>query len=325
MRPQVFLMLTALALAPALGAQTCQVREEMPAAERSALESAAQQAFEQSSRGDIVALQAGAIASLRSNFNGIATAVTDRRPAFTGAIAQVRSAFLLNTGATPSVDGHYICGAFSASGPTAGSAEFNLPGLQAGRYGIVIHDFNGSQGNFALTTIFQDASGWKLAGLYVRAETANGHDGIWHLQRAREFKSKGQLHNAWFYYVTAWELLAPVTFIDTRLLSKITQESNAIQPKDVPAAGAAVTFNAGGKAYKLTEMTVFSTSGTYDLSIRYSVASAADLSASQAEARSLGAAYVALHPELKETFANIVVHAVDAAGGDAVGVVDLQQ
>jgi hypothetical protein len=71
-------------------------------------------------------------------------------------------------------------------------------------------------------------------------------------------------------------------------------------------------------------MTVFGTGSAYDLSIRYSVPSTADLNATQAEARALGTAYVTQNPELKETFANVVVHAVDAAGGDVVGVVGLK-
>jgi hypothetical protein len=324
MKIRILLILAALAAVPAIGAQTCQTREEMAAADRGALESAAQQAFQQSSRGDVAALQAGAAASLQANFGGIAAAVISHKPSLAGATTQVRSAFLLDTGATPSADGRYICGAFSASGPTAGSAEFILPGLQAGRYGIVIQDFNGSQGPYALTTIFQDTAGWKLAGFYIRAETSAGHDGIWHLQRAREFKSKGQLHNAWFYYVAAWELLAPVTFMDTRLLSRITQESLAIQPKDVPSAGNPATFTFNGKPFSLTEMTVISTDAGYDLALRYAAASTTDFNATQTEALSLGRAYAAQNPELKEAFTNLLVHAVDASGGDVVGMVGLK-
>jgi len=323
-KTRIFLILTALAVVPAMGAQSCQTREEIAAADRGALETAAEQAFQQSSRGDIAALRASAVTSLQSNFGGIEAAVNDRKQAFAGSTAQVRSAFLLDTGASPSSDGRYVCGAFSASGPTAGSAEFIIPGLQAGRYGIVIQDFNGSQGPFALTTIFQDAAGWKLAGFYVRAETSGGHDGIWHLQRAREFKSKGQFHNAWCYYLAAWDLLAPVTFMDTRLLAKITQESLAIQPKDVPSPGNPVTFTANGKSYSLTEMTVFNTGSGYDLVLRYSAASTTDFNATQTEALSLGRAYAAQNPELKEEFTDLLVHAVDASGGDVVGMVGLK-
>src|SRR5205807_8255700 len=97
---------------------------------------------------------------------------------------------------------------------------------------------------------------WKLAGFYVRPQAALGHDGIWFLQHARDYKSKGQSHNAWFYYSTSWELLAPVTFMDTKLLSKIIQESNNVQPKDVPAGGKPVTYSANGKTYNITDMRV---------------------------------------------------------------------
>lgn len=314
-----------IVLVPAAAAQTCQTRDEIAAVDRNGLEAAALLAFQQSSKADIAALQSGASASLQANFKGVAAAVNDRQQAFAGAAAQVRTAFLIDTGASPSPDGRYICGAFSASGPTAGSAEFNLPGLQAGRYGIVIQDFNGGQGPFALTTIFQDSGGWKLAGFYVRAETSNGHDGIWHLQRARELKTKGQMHNAWFAYVTAWELLAPVTFMDTRLLAKITQESTSIQPKDVPAAGNSVSFNANGRSYSLTEMSVFGGGSGYDLTIKYSVSSTTDFKTTQAEALSVGNAYIAQNPELKEMFTNVIVHAVDASGGDVVGMVGLKK
>lgn len=308
-----------------LGAQTCQTRDEIPAPVRTAIEAGARQTFDQSGRGDVAALQASSIASLQSDFSVIAAAVNDNRQAFAGATPQVRAEFVLDTGATPSPDGHYLCGAFSATGPTAGSAEFIIPGLPAGRYAIVIQDFTGSKGPYALTTIFQDTGGWKLAGLYVRPSMANGHDGIWHLLRAREFKARGQFHSAWFYYLTAWELLAPVRFMDSQLLAKITQESLAIQPKDVPGGGNPASFSANGKTYKLTEMGVFSSDSGYDLTIKYSVPSTADFNATQAEALSLGAAYIAQNPELKNMFSNVIVHAVDPSGNDVPGMVSLKK
>ena len=63
---------------------------------------------------------------------------------------------------------------------------------------------------------------------------AAGHDGLWYLQQARDYKSKGQTHNAWFYYLNSYDLLQPATFMNTKMLSKITDETNSIQPKDIP-------------------------------------------------------------------------------------------
>ncbi len=305
-------------------AQTCQVRDEIPDQVRSAIENSAQRIFEQAGSGDVNTIRANTITNLQSNFNGIAAAINDNKAAFSGAKAQVRNAFLLDTGASPSPDGRFYCGIFEANGMSANSAAFDIPGLPVGKYSIVILDFTGSRGPYSLTTIFQDQSGWKLAGFYVRPESALGHDGIWFLQQARDYKSKGQNHNAWFYYSTSWDLLAPVTFMDTRLLSRIIQESNGVQPKDVPVGGKPVSFSANGKSYNITDMSVFRLANTFDLNIRYSVPSTADFNATQADARQLANAYATQYPELKETFNNIYAHAVDSSGGDVVGLVTLK-
>src|ERR1700694_402711 len=291
--PKIFFALLIVAGSVPAWPQTCQVRDDIPAQAKTAIENSATQIFEQASHGNVDAMRANAIPSLQSSFNGIAAAVNENKPAFAGGHAQIRSSFLLDTGATPSPDGRFYCGVFDASGMSASSAEFDIPGLPPGKYGIVIQDFSGNRGPYSLTTIFQDLDGWKLAGFYVRPQTALGHDGIWYLQHARDYKSKGQNHNAWFYYSTSWDLLAPVTFMDTRLLSKVIQESNGVQPKDIPAGGKTVTYSANGKTYNITDMSVFRLSNTFDLNIRYSVSSTADFNATQADARGLATAYIA--------------------------------
>ena len=303
--------------------QTCLGREEIPEQARTAIESAAQSSFSQASRGDVDSLKAGAVPSLQSNFRGIAAAVNDNKAALTGARPQLRGAFLLDTGATPSADGRFYCGVFGASGLTSNSAEFDIPGLAAGKYAIVILDIIGNSGPYAVSVIFQDMSGWKLAGFYIRPETASGHDGLWYLQQARAYKSKGQNHNAWFYYATSRDLLAPLTFMETKLLSKITQESEGIQPKDIPLGDTPVNFSANGKSYSVIDMSIFRTDTSFDLSIRYSVATTVDSNAVRTEARNLGNAFVAKYPELKDGFNRVMVHAVDASGGDVVGLVEL--
>ena len=296
---RIFSVLALFAVTAPVWGQTCQTREEVPDPVKTAVETAAQQVFDQASRGDTNGIRANSIASLQSNFNGIAAAVNDNKPAFLAARPQLRATFLLDTGATPSPDGRFYCGVFGAAGMAPNGAEFEIPGLAVGKYAIVIQDFTGSKGPYALSTIFQDTGGWKLAGFYVRPEAAVGHDGLWYLQRARDYKAKGQNHNAWFYYVKSWDLLAPVTFMDSRLLSKITQESTGVQPKDIPA-GSALSYSANGKTYNITEISVFPTDNTFDLSIKYSVPSTADFNATVADARNLANAYATQYPELKE-------------------------
>jgi hypothetical protein len=320
--PKIFVFTAILAAAVCSWSQNCQTRDETPADVKSAVDSASRQAYDRAAAGDVSALQANSIPSLQSNFNGIAGAINDNKPAFAGAHPQLRTSFFIDNSA-PSSEGRFYCGVFGAGGLGANTAEFDIPGLPAGKYGVVIQDFVGNKGPYSLTTIFQDMNGWKLAGFYIRPESAMGHDGIWYLQQARQYKAKGQNHNAWFYYVTSWDLLAPVTFMDSSVLSKITQESGGIQPKDVPT-GNPVKFSANGKTYSITDMSVFHTDTTFDLSVRYSAASTADFNATQAEARSVATALVAQYPELKDAFNNVWVHAMGPGGSDVVGLINLK-
>ena len=305
-------------------AQTCQSKDEITEPARKAIEAAAQQVFTQTAGGDVNSLKTNSIPSLQTNFAGIAGAVSDNKDAIQGAKPQLRGIYLLDTGATPGPDGVFYCGIFGANGMSNTTAEFDLPGLPVGKYAIAIQDFVGNKGPYALTTIFQDMSGWKIAGYYIRPGSATGHDGLWYLQKARDYKSKGQAHNAWFYYLTSWDLLSPVTFMNTNMLTKITQESNSIQPKDVPAGGKPVAFTAGGKTYNITDMSFFRNDKNFDLTMKYSVPSTADFNATQADARNLANAMIAQYPELKDGFNNVWVHAVDPNGGDVVGLVKIK-
>ena len=305
-------------------AQTCQSKDELAEPARKAIETAAQQIFDQTASGDVNGLKANSAPSLQSNFNGIAGAVSDNKDAFKGAKAQLRNIYLIDTGTSPDPNGVFYCGVFGGAGMNPNTAEFHLPGIPVGKYAITIQDFIGNKGPYALSIIFQDAGGWKVAGYQIRPGSAAGHDGLWYLVQARDYKSKGQAHNAWFYYQNSLDLLEPATYLNTKMLGTITDESNSILPKDVPVDGKPVTFTAAGKSYKITDMTFFRNEKNFDLTVKYSVPSTADFNATQADARSLANAMVAQYPELKDGFNNIWVHAVDPNGGDVIGLVKLK-
>src|SRR5215471_17566771 len=159
-------ILVALSLAAGaipIAAQTCQTREEMPEQTRTAIESSAKQIFDQASRADVNAVKASASPSLQSGFNGVAAAINDNKDTFTGATPQLRTLFLLDTGTGQNTDGTFYCGVYGSKGTSSGGAQFSIPGLPDGKYAIAIQDFVGNKGPYALTTIFQDVSGWKLA------------------------------------------------------------------------------------------------------------------------------------------------------------------
>jgi len=317
--------LVAIAAALPAWSQTCATRDDIPDSTRTAIENAAQQTVQQAIRGDLNAIRASIAPSQQGNSNGIIAGASDNKAALEGSRPQLRTAFLLDTGPSPSPDGRFFCGVFGASGMNANGAAFYIPGLAAGKYAVVIEDLVGNKGPYSLTTIFQDAGGWKLAGFYVRPEAAVGHDGIWYLKQARDYKSKNQNHNAWFYYVESWNLMAPVTFMDTTLLGNIIKESNEVLPKDVPTGGKAVSYSANGKTYNITEMAVYPTDKSFDLSIKYSVSSTGDFATTAADARNLATAYANQYPELKDAFNNVWAHAIDPNGGDVPGVVTLKK
>lgn len=304
--------------------QSCQIGNEIPAPVRTAIESAAQKTFSQASAGDLNALRASLAPAVKTSFEGIVAAAKDNRAVFAGANRQVRVSFLLDAGDAPSPDGRFYCGVFGANGFSGSSTEFDIPGIGAGKYAIVIQDLTSSTSAYALTTIFQEADGWKLAGLYVRPETVAGYDAFWFLDRARRFKAKGQPRNAWFYYVTSWDLMAPVKFMDTGLLHKITVESANVQSEELPVAGNAVSYSTQGKTYNLTDMTAIHADNGLDLDVKYSTANIADLAAAQADARRLADALVAKYPEFKEAFNTLWVHAIDPKGGDVVAMLKLK-
>lgn len=324
LRLRIFSVLLVITASISAWPQTCQIRDDIPEQTRTAIENAAQQTVQQAIRGDVNSISATIAPSQQSNANGIVAGVSDNKAALEGSRRQLRTTFLLDTGPNPSPDGHFYCGVFGATGMSANGAEFDVPGLAVGKYGIVINDLIGDKGPYSVTTIFQDVNGWKLAGLYIYAESAGGHDGIWYLKQARDYKSKGQNHNAWFYYSESWELLKPLTFMGTTLLGNIIKESNGILPKDVAAGGKAISYSVNGKSYNITDMTVYSTDKSLDLSIKYSVPSTADFAGTAADARNLATAYVSQYPELKDAFNNVWAHAIDPNGGDVPGVVTLK-
>src|SRR5437762_360581 len=95
---RVVLAFLTLAGAVSAYAQSCQLRDEIPDQVKLAVENSAQQIFEQASRGDVNTIKANTIAALQSNFNGIASAITDNKAAIAGAHTQLRNSFLLDIG-----------------------------------------------------------------------------------------------------------------------------------------------------------------------------------------------------------------------------------
>jgi len=299
-------------------AQTCSTASDMDPATRNGLENAAQRYFEMAARGDSASLKQNAIPSLASQFAGIETAVKDNRSSLSGATATPRPPFLLKQEARATEERtEFLCGVFGPTGQTANSTEFIIPNLSAGTYGIVTLDVNGANGPRTVSFVLeQQASDWKMGGLYVKDPKIKGHDALWFADQARAFKGKGQNHNAWLYYLEARELLVAVPFMSTKMTDQLYDESQTVKPTDLPLDGATVDLAAGTKTYRLTAMFSVPVGQDLDLVVKYQAADVSDSAKTFQENLAVMRAVLTKFPEFRQAFDGIVARAVEPSGRD---------
>ncbi len=308
----VLLLLAVMITAPAVTAQTCSSGADLDVPTRNAVEAAARQFLDMSAHGDVAGLKANAIPAIAGDFGSIEQAVVTNKPYFAQGPATVSGTYVLDAsqakGTIPRAD--FYCGIYNSPDRLV----FSISNLPAGRYALVMQKVAGKD-PITLSLILQNVNGaWKLAGYYPRLDSIGGHDGQWYLTKAREYKSKGQLHNAWFYYLTAWDLMAPVNFMSTPQLDKIAAEMQGARPSDMPGDASPLSLAANGKTFKVTEMVAVPVESNLDLRIRYENPQASDSSVAFQDNMAVIKAIVAKYPELREAFAAVIARAMDASG-----------
>jgi len=318
LRPLLNALIGVLACAAIVHAQTCFTAADMDEATRTALQNAGRRYFDMASRGDSAALKQNAIASLANDFSGVENAVKDNQPNLSGAQATARPPFLLKAeGSTPLPRAEFLCGVFGPSGQTANSSEFVIPNLAPGNYGIVTLDVSGPKGPRTVSFVLQQhGSDWKIGGFYVKDPQIKGHDGNWFADQARTFKSKGENHDAWFYYLEARELLVPVPFMYTQMTDKLYDELQTVKPTDLPVEGSNTDLVAAGKSYRLTTVFPLPVGQDLDLVVKYQAADVSDAARTFQENTAVMKALLAKFPELRDAFDGMVARAVEPSGRD---------
>ncbi|MDR3749101.1 MAG: hypothetical protein P4M04_13270 [Acidobacteriota bacterium] len=302
--------------------QSCFNGPELDAPTRSAIESAAHRYLDMSAKGDVAGLKANAIAAIIGDFGSIENAVVTNKQFLADGPSTITGTYLLDASQskTPLARADFYCGIYNS----ADRVGFFISNLPPGRYAVVIQNVKGKD-PVTLTLILQDVSGaWKLAGYYPRLDTIGGHDGQWYLTRAREYKPKGQAHNAWFYYLTAWNLMAPVNFMSTVPLDKLADEMQTARPSDLPSADAPMNLSAGGKTYRATEMTAVPVENNLDLRVKIETSDAANPALAFQDNMAVGKAIVAKYPEVRDAFSAVIVRAVDNNGHDFGSVLPMK-
>jgi hypothetical protein len=295
--------------------QTCNSGPDLAPASKSAIESAAQRYFNMSAGGDVAGLKANAIPALASNFTGIEQAVVDNKKFFAEGQPTVTGTYLLDASQSKGTlqRADFYCGIYNSSDRVG----FSIPNLPAGQYAVVIQKVTGSKDPITLTMILQETGGaWKLAGYYPRLNSVGGHDAQWYLTQARQYKTKNQLHNAWFYYLTAWDLMAPVNFMETPQLDRIAEEMQAARPADSPSAESPMALSANGKVFKVTELVPVPVGSDLNLRVRYQTSDASNNAVAFQDNMAVIKVIVAKYPEIRDAFNGMIARAIDNNGHD---------
>ena len=295
-------------------AETCAASSEMDPATRSSIEGAARQVFQQMQQGDVFGIRQNSVAALSTNFDSVQQSIVSLRSKIATDTATIRNSYLLDaTGNAPLPRATFLCGVYGQADFTS----FVLTNLPPGRYALAIIDANGASPQTVSLILQQSGNTWKLAGYYPRPENVNGHDGQWLLQQARDFRAKGENHNAWFYYLMAWDRIRPVNFMTTKSLDQIGAEISQVKPSDVPT-DKPIALALEGMNYTINSMFVVPQDGKLHLVVKRGVAALDpnDKIKTDNENKAFVQAFLKRYPEYKEGFDTIVARAVPPQGED---------
>jgi len=306
------LVLTIMAISQVLAAQECSSGPDLDAASKSAVDAAAKQFLQMSKNGDVAGLKANSIPAITGDFGAIEQAVITNKPYLAEGDSSITGTYLLDASqakaALPRAD--FYCGIYNSPD----RLSFSIPNLPPGKYAIVIQKVNGKD-PITLTLILQNMNGaWKLAGYYPRLNAIGGHDGQWYTAQARAYKAQGKPLDAWFYYLTAWDLTAPVSFMSTPQLDKLADETQSARPANLPSASAPLTLSASGKVFRVTELTAVPADNKLDLRVAYQNPNAADSGVAFQDNLAVIRAIVAKYPELRDAFDSVIARATDNSG-----------
>ncbi len=302
---------------PAIG-QTCFTADDMDAATRTAIQNAATRYFDMVTRGDTAAMRQNSIPAVANNFAGIENTIKGKQSEFAGVHATPQSPFLLKAeGATPLERADFLCGVFN--GPQAAkSAEFVIPNLPPGTYGVIMLDFQTQKDPYTLSLVLQQqGTDWKMGGFFLHPNRLLGHDASWFLEKARDFKAKGQTHNAFLYFWQARDLSMPLSFMYTLATDKIYDEQQTVRPNDFPLDGSTAQLaGLSGKTYKLTAVFVLPVDQSLNLIIKYLTQDVSDTAQTFQENTNVMKAILTKFPELRDAFDGVVARAVEMSGRD---------
>ena len=303
-------------------AQQCVTQSQMQPADKTALVQAADRLAHSIQANDSAAVKASTMPQYAQDFSGMAAVIASTAPHLAGAAFQPSSLWILDASRNGNgsdgspQDTQFFCNL----NKTAAETSFLIRSLPQGRYALAVEDAAKPGDPWQLAMLLRQSTdgSWQLAGLFPRATTAAGHDGLWYWRAARSAASSRQNWTAWIDYQQAELLLKPVSFLTSSHLDQLREEQGKSTPPALSAGVGAATplivKAKDGTEYRLTELGPDSSlaNDRIDVSMHFTGDPIADPVAARARNRAAAAALVDSYPELREHFHGVWVFA-DAA------------
>ena len=300
-------------LAPVARAASCTTQSQMTPADRNALSSAARSMLSEVQNGDVNGLKANTLPAVAADFSGIASSVQNLAPDVKTATITVDEIYGLDssTDQAGAASTQFFCGS-----PVV---VLNFTGIPPGKYALALIHATGVEKPQQVSLILaQNAGRWMLAGFFAKPMIHAGHDGLWYWVSARKFKQSNGRWAAWIYYRMAANLLEPLDNLSSPNLQKLQRETDEAKPADFPS-DKPVTVNSPAGAFQLTAVDTTTAFGGLDLDVHYTpdpgqAAQLHDPPAARKQVEGVMTALLTAHPELKEAFHGMWVHADQGNG-----------
>lgn len=182
-------------------------------------------------------VKAQTIPQFASDFSSIAGVIQRSASHLQGAKFAPETVWLLDASSlSGSQDAQFFCSVNRGASQTS----FLIPSLPPGKYGLVVLNTVGVAEPWQVSLLMRESAPgqWQLGGLFPRATTVAGHDGLYYWKAAREYAAKKQPWNAYVYYSAAEQLLKPVSFVSSTHLDKLQEERSKAAP---PALSAGIS------------------------------------------------------------------------------------
>lgn len=296
-------------VAPFAHSTSCTTQAQMATVQRDNLSNMSRTLVGAVQSNDLQNLRAKIFPAVAADFPGIAASAHAISPLIQHATITVDALYELVAPATQAnaERTQFFCGS-----PTV---VLTFDGLPQGTYGLSIIHATGVPKPQQVALILAKAAdnSWQLAGFYSKPMTEDGHDGVWYWKAARQYAQAQKKWDAWFYYRLAANLLDPVDFLSSPNLEKLQRETDQVHLTDAPTA-APITLSANGAAFTVNSIDTTSEFGALDIDLHYtpSQSQAAELRTpitARQQVTDLMTALLAQHPELRDAFHGVWVHA----------------